>query len=139
MAIATIVLQIRLPRALMAMSVGAGLSIGGAAFQGMFRNPLVSTDVLGGTGASGTIYLRPRGTADTTGQLIVTNSGDTTMNELGAIYIADLNPFHLVPPPLWWQQGLAAWDMDLRILPGRKKPVWWLAPRPDPLSPWKYS
>jgi iron complex transport system permease protein len=49
----TIVIQIRLPRALMAMSVGAGLSIGGAAFQGMFRNPLVSPDVLGVSAASG--------------------------------------------------------------------------------------
>jgi len=46
---------------------------------------------------------------------------------IGEIYIPDLNPFQLVPPPLWWQQGLYAWDMDLRILPGRKKPVWWLA------------
>ena len=51
--VATIVLQIRLPRALMAMAVGAGLSISGAAFQGMFRNPLVSTDVLGVSAASG--------------------------------------------------------------------------------------
>lgn len=49
------------------------------------------------------------------------------MIEFGAIYIADLNPFNLVPPPLWWQQGLAAWDADLRILPGRKQPRWWLA------------
>jgi iron complex transport system permease protein len=48
-----IVVQIRLPRALMAMCVGAGLSIGGAAFQGMFRNPLVSPDVLGVSAASG--------------------------------------------------------------------------------------
>ena len=51
--VSTIVLQIRLPRALMAMAVGAGLSISGAAFQGMFRNPLVSTDVLGVSTASG--------------------------------------------------------------------------------------
>jgi iron complex transport system permease protein len=49
----TIVLQIRLPRALMAMCVGAGLSISGGAFQGMFRNPLVSTDILGVSAASG--------------------------------------------------------------------------------------
>lgn len=48
-----IVMQIRLPRAIMAMCVGAGLSISGAAFQGMFRNPLVSTDILGVTAASG--------------------------------------------------------------------------------------
>ncbi len=49
----TIVLQIRLPRALMAMCIGAGLSISGAAYQGVFRNPLVSTDILGVTAASG--------------------------------------------------------------------------------------
>jgi iron complex transport system permease protein len=49
----TIVMQIRLPRAIMAMFVGAGLSISGAAYQGMFRNPLVSTDILGVTAASG--------------------------------------------------------------------------------------
>lgn len=48
-----IVLQIRLPRALLAMCVGGGLSISGAAFQGMFRNPLVSPDVLGVSAASG--------------------------------------------------------------------------------------
>jgi iron complex transport system permease protein len=48
----TIVLQIRLPRALLAMFVGAGLSMSGAAFQGMFRNPLVSPDILGVTAAS---------------------------------------------------------------------------------------
>ena len=49
----TIVLQIRLPRAILAMFVGAGLAISGAAFQGMFRNPLVSPDILGVTAASG--------------------------------------------------------------------------------------
>lgn len=49
----TIVIEVRLPRALMAMCVGAGLSISGAAYQGMFRNPLVSTDILGVTAASG--------------------------------------------------------------------------------------
>jgi len=48
-----IVIQIRLPRALIAMAVGAGLSISGAAFQGMFKNPLVSPDVLGVSAASG--------------------------------------------------------------------------------------
>jgi iron complex transport system permease protein len=49
----TIVLEIRLPRAVLAMLVGAGLSISGAAYQGMFRNPLVSTDILGVTAAAG--------------------------------------------------------------------------------------
>jgi iron complex transport system permease protein len=48
----TIVLQIRLPRAILVLFVGAGLAISGAAYQGMFRNPLVSTDILGVTAAS---------------------------------------------------------------------------------------
>jgi iron complex transport system permease protein len=52
-AAATIVLQIRLPRALLAMVVGGGLSMSGAAYQGMFRNPLVSPDILGVSAASG--------------------------------------------------------------------------------------
>lgn len=43
----SVVLNIRLPRTLMAMLVGAGLAISGAAFQGLFQNPLVSPDVLG--------------------------------------------------------------------------------------------
>lgn len=47
--------------------------------------------------------------------------------EQGEILIRDLNPFNLEPPPLWWQQGLWCFDADLRMLPGRKKPVWWLA------------
>lgn len=49
----TLILQIRLPRALLAFIVGAGLSISGAAYQGMFRNPLVSPDILGASAAAG--------------------------------------------------------------------------------------
>ena len=42
-----VLLQIRGPRVLAAMLVGAALAIAGAAFQGLFRNPLVSPDLLG--------------------------------------------------------------------------------------------
>lgn len=41
------VIEVRLPRAIMAVLVGAGLSMSGAAFQGMFQNPLVSPYILG--------------------------------------------------------------------------------------------
>lgn len=51
--IESIVIDVRLPRALLAMSVGAGLSISGAAYQGIFSNPLVSPDILGVTAAAG--------------------------------------------------------------------------------------
>ncbi len=49
----TIVINVRLPRALLAMLVGSGLSISGASFQGIFSNPLVSPDILGVTAAAG--------------------------------------------------------------------------------------
>ncbi|CAA7599941.1 FecCD transport family [Acididesulfobacillus acetoxydans] len=43
----TVVFEVRLPRILAAMAVGAALSASGAAYQGMFKNPLVSPDILG--------------------------------------------------------------------------------------------
>jgi len=42
-----VVLGIRLPRILAAILVGAALSISGAAYQGLFRNPMVSPGILG--------------------------------------------------------------------------------------------
>jgi len=42
-----VVLQVRGPRILAALLVGAALAAAGSAYQGMFRNPLVSPDILG--------------------------------------------------------------------------------------------
>lgn len=42
-----VIVNIRLPRVLAALVVGAGLSLAGAVYQGVFRNPLVSPDLLG--------------------------------------------------------------------------------------------
>ncbi len=60
----TVVWNIRLPRTLAVILVGAGLSLSGVAFQGTFRNPLVSEHILGvstgaGFGASLAILLFP--------------------------------------------------------------------------------
>jgi len=49
----TVVLELRLPRTLLAMLVGAALSLSGAVYQGIFRNPLVSPDVLGVSSGAG--------------------------------------------------------------------------------------
>jgi iron complex transport system permease protein len=49
----TVIFNIRLPRIILALCIGAGLSISGAAFQGMFQNPLVSPDILGVTAGAG--------------------------------------------------------------------------------------
>lgn len=44
---ATILLDIRLPRILLAMLAGMGLSVAGAAYQGLFKNPLADPYVMG--------------------------------------------------------------------------------------------
>jgi len=43
----TVILKIRGPRVLAAVMIGAALAAAGAAYQNMFRNPLVSPDILG--------------------------------------------------------------------------------------------
>jgi len=51
--VSTVVMQVRGPRVLAALLVGAALAAAGTAYQGMFRNPLVSPDILGvSTGAA---------------------------------------------------------------------------------------
>ena len=49
----TILFQIRLPRVLSAVLVGAALAAAGASYQTLFRNPLVSPDILGVSAGAG--------------------------------------------------------------------------------------
>ncbi len=49
----TLVWDIRLPRAILGAIVGGCLSISGAAFQGIFRNPLVNSGILGVSSGAG--------------------------------------------------------------------------------------
>nr|WP_286206658.1 iron ABC transporter permease [Thauera linaloolentis] len=48
-----VVWKLRLPRILAGLLVGMALSVAGAAYQGMFRNPLVSPDILGVSAGAG--------------------------------------------------------------------------------------
>ena len=49
----TVVFKVRLPRIILALAAGAGLACSGAAFQGLFSNPLATPDTLGvASGAS---------------------------------------------------------------------------------------
>lgn len=43
----TIIWELRLPRALLAACVGAGLAVAGCAYQGLFRNPLAEPYIIG--------------------------------------------------------------------------------------------
>ena len=49
----TIVWEIRLPRAVLGAMVGASLAVSGASFQGLFRNPLVSSSIMGVSSGAG--------------------------------------------------------------------------------------
>jgi iron complex transport system permease protein len=51
--VSTVVLNVRLPRIVAALLIGAGLALSGGAYQGMFRNPLVSADILGASAGAG--------------------------------------------------------------------------------------
>ncbi len=49
----TVIFSVRLPRIILALAVGMGLSLAGAAFQALFANPLATPDTLGvASGAS---------------------------------------------------------------------------------------
>ena len=48
-----VLLEIRLPRVAAALLIGASLSMAGVCYQGMFRNPLVSPDILGASTGAG--------------------------------------------------------------------------------------
>jgi ABC-type Fe3+-siderophore transport system permease subunit len=50
---AAVLMQLRLPRVLLAALVGAGLAVSGAAYQGVFRNPLADPYLLGAAAGAG--------------------------------------------------------------------------------------
>ena len=49
----TVIFQVRIPRVIVAMIVGTSLSVSGAVYQGMFKNPMVSPDILGTSAGAG--------------------------------------------------------------------------------------
>ncbi len=51
--ISTIVFEIRLPRIIAAFAVGSALAVAGTSFQSIFKNPLVSPDLLGVSNGAG--------------------------------------------------------------------------------------
>lgn len=49
----TVVTQVRFPRVIAALIIGAALAIAGASYQGLFKNPMVSPDLLGASAGAG--------------------------------------------------------------------------------------
>jgi len=49
----TVLFKIRIPRIFIAVIIGAALAIAGVAYQGLFKNPMVSPDILGASSGAG--------------------------------------------------------------------------------------
>jgi iron complex transport system permease protein len=49
----TVIFNVRLPRIAAALAVGAALAVAGSAYQALFRNPMVSPDILGASSGAG--------------------------------------------------------------------------------------
>jgi iron complex transport system permease protein len=49
----TVLLAVRLPRIVAGVLIGGGFAAAGAAYQGLFRNPMVSPDILGASAGAG--------------------------------------------------------------------------------------
>ncbi|MET8957240.1 FecCD family ABC transporter permease [Streptomyces sp. NPDC004393] len=96
-----IVTQLRLPRVLVGLLVGASLGLGGALFQSISRNPLGSPDVLG------------LGQGSTAGALvvIVLFSGSATQVALGALVGGLATGFAIYL--LAWKQGVHGYRLVL--------------------------
>lgn len=52
-AVQSVLFSIRIPRIIVSILVGAALSISGATYQGVFKNPMVSPDILGAVSGAG--------------------------------------------------------------------------------------
>nr|WP_304519477.1 iron ABC transporter permease [Clostridium estertheticum] len=51
--IQAVLFDVRLPRIIAAIFIGSALSVSGATFQGLFKNPMVSSDILGASAGAG--------------------------------------------------------------------------------------
>ncbi|MFC3284755.1 FecCD family ABC transporter permease [Litchfieldella rifensis] len=94
--IALIVHEIRLPRVLLAVMVGASLAVAGLILQGLVRNPLASPDVIGITGGASVaavLFLTLGGAALGESWLPVVAMGGAFLVALGIIALA-------------WQRGV---------------------------------
>lgn len=49
----SVLFKVRMPRVLMAVLVGGALAVSGATYQRLFRNPMLSPDILGASAGAG--------------------------------------------------------------------------------------
>lgn len=82
-----IVVELRLPRALLTLLCGAGLGMAGAALQGLLRNPLASPDLLGtgNAAAFGAVAMLALGLAGTSSLALPAAAIATAMIAMGLL------------------------------------------------------
>ena len=79
----TIVHQVRLPRVIAAVFIGAALAVSGAVMQGIFRNPLAESGILGVTvgGSLGAVIAFSTGTVDRERSLVSVPDNDDSSSK----------------------------------------------------------
>jgi iron complex transport system permease protein len=92
---AAIVTQLRLPRVVLGLLVGAMLALAGGCYQGVFRNPLADPHLLGvaagaGLGVTAVIALRPDTSGDATAGLPLTVPLAAFVGAVGAVTLTYL-------------------------------------------------
>ncbi|NUS63157.1 MAG: iron chelate uptake ABC transporter family permease subunit, partial [Saccharothrix sp.] len=104
-----IVLDLRLPRALTGVFVGAALGVAGAVFQSIARNPLASPDVLGvtwGAGAGAVTVITFAGSLGAVGGTVATVG--VPLAALGGGLLAGLLVYGLA-----WRRGIEGFRLVL--------------------------
>src|SRR6187397_1238606 len=99
-AVESVIMRVRGPRVLAAALVGAALAVAGTAFQGLFRNPLVSPDILGASSGAATGVV--------VGALLGAGIGLVK-------YLAD--PYNQLPAMTFWLLGSLASTGPADLLP----------------------
>lgn len=120
--IALIVYEIRLPRVLLALMVGASLGVAGLIMQGLVRNPLASPDVIGitsGASVAAVLFLTLGGAALSEAWLPVVAMGGAVVVSLGIICLVwrrGVTPARLVLIGIGVAAGLSAVTMLMIVL-----------------------
>ncbi|MEU8676070.1 iron chelate uptake ABC transporter family permease subunit [Streptomyces sp. NPDC048560] len=117
-----VVLELRLPRALLAILVGTGFGLSGAVFQTLLRNPLASPDVIGISAGASAVAVTAALLFQVSGLALSASALVGAIGAGGAIYL------------LAWRQGVAGQRLVLigvGLGTGLTSVVWYVMARSD--------
>ena len=107
-----VLMVLRVPRTIMAVTAGAGLAFAGSVYQLLFRNPLAAPDIIGvssGASVGASVSILFFGGGLLTNTLLAFTGGLTAV---GLALLLAWAATGAIPPPLYW--------LALRSTPWRK-------------------